>query len=88
MLKNRIAPGEFLQEELDNRGITQSQLAVHIGVSPGVVNLICNGRRGISAEMAKKLGAALGTSAELWLKLQASYDLEQAADPNFGRLRA
>ncbi len=59
MLKNRIHPGEFLREELAERGISQSHLAAHIGVTPGVVNLICNGRRGISPEMAKKFAAAL-----------------------------
>jgi addiction module HigA family antidote len=88
MLKNRIHPGEFLREELAERGISQSRLAAHIGVTPGVVNLICNGHRGISAEMAKKLAAAMGTSAELWLNLQRSYDLTHAAEPDFGRLGA
>jgi addiction module HigA family antidote len=88
MLKNRVHPGEFLREELAERGISQSHLAAHIGVTPGVVNLICNGRRGISPEMAKKLAAALGTTAELWMNLQRSYDLDRAAEPDFGRLRA
>jgi addiction module HigA family antidote len=88
MLKNRIHPGEFLHEELAERGLSQSRLAAHIGVTPGVINLICNGRRGISPEMAKKLGAALGTSAEFWMNLQRSFDLSHAAEPDFGRLRA
>jgi addiction module HigA family antidote len=88
MLKNKVHPGECLREELAERGISQSQLAAHIGVSPGVVNLICNGHRGISPEMAKELAVALGTSAELWLNLQRSYDLSHAAEPEFGRLRA
>jgi addiction module HigA family antidote len=57
-------------------------------VAPGVVNLICNGRRGISAEMAKKLAAAMGTSPELWLNLQRSFDLTNAAEPDFGKLGA
>jgi addiction module HigA family antidote len=88
MLRNRIHPGDFLREELIERGVSQSQLAHHIGVTPGVINLICNGHRGISAEMAKKLSAALGTSAQLWMNLQSSYDLNRAADPSFGKLRA
>ena len=71
MLHNGIHPGEFLREELTERGISQSQLAGHIGVTPGVINLICRCHRGISPEMAKKLGAAMGTSAELWMNLQA-----------------
>ncbi len=88
MLKNRIHPGEFLREELAERGISQTRLAQHVRVAPGVINLICNGRRGISAEMSKKLAAALGTSPQLWMNLQASYDLARTAEPEFGRLRA
>jgi addiction module HigA family antidote len=65
MLKNRIHPGEFLREELTERDITQTQFAVHIGISRGVINLICNGHRGISPDMAKKLAAAFGTTPEL-----------------------
>jgi addiction module HigA family antidote len=87
-MKNRIHPGEFLREELSERGVTQTQLAHHIGASPGVVNLICNGRRGISPEMAKKLAAALGTTPELWMNLQTSYDLNLAEQPEFGLLEA
>lgn len=88
MLKNTIHPGDFLKEELDERGISQSALAQHIGVEPGVINVICNGRRGVSAAMAKKFSVALGTSAELWMNLQASYDLARAETPKFGKLRA
>jgi addiction module HigA family antidote len=88
MLKNRIHPGEFLREELVSRGVSQSQLARHIGVAAGVINLVCNGHRGISGEMAKKLAVALGTTPQLWMNLQSSYDLARAADPDFGKLRA
>lgn len=88
MLKNAIHPGEFLKEELEERGISQSMLAQHIGVEPGVINLICNKKRGVSASMAKKLARAFGTSAELWMNLQTSYDLTRAEDPSFGKLRA
>ena len=88
MLPNTIHPGEFLSDILTDRGITQSRLAKHIGVEPGVINLICRGKRGISATMAKKIARALGTEPELWVNLQSSYDLTAAEDPNFGRLRA
>lgn len=88
MLPNTIHPGEFLQEMLNDRGISQVQIAKHIGVEPGVINLICKGRRGISAVMAKKLARALGTDAEVWVNLQSSYDLTLAEDPDFGKLRA
>lgn len=88
MLPNTIHPGEFLRDILEDRSIPQSRLARHIGVEPGVINLICKGKRGISASMSKKLARALGTDVELWVNLQSSYDLSQAEDPDFGKLRA
>ena len=88
MLPNTIHPGEFLQDILSDRQISQAQLARHIKVEAGVINLICKGKRGVSAAMAKKLARALGTDPELWVNLQSSYDLTQAEDPDFGKLRA
>ena len=88
MLSSTIHPGEFLQDILDDRGISQSQLAKHIKVEPGVVNLICKGKRGISAVMAKKLARALGTDDKLWINLQSAFDLTMAEEPDFGRIRA
>jgi antitoxin HigA-1 len=88
MLKNRIHPGQFLREELEERGISQTLLATHIHVQPNVINQICNEKRGISPEMAKKLAAALGTTPELWINLQGTYELYWAEDPDFGKLRA
>jgi addiction module HigA family antidote len=88
MLPNTIHPGEFLLEILTDKRISQSHLARHIKVEPGVISLICKGKRGISAAMAKKLARALGTDAELWINLQSTYDLTKAEDPDFGKLRA
>ena len=44
MLRNTLHPGEFLKEELEERELSQSELAHHIGVEPGVINVICKGR--------------------------------------------
>ena len=88
MLPNTIHPGEFLQDILSDRQISQAQLARHIKVEAGVINLICKGKRGVSAVMAKKLARALGTDPELWVNLQSAYDLTHAEDPDFGKLRA
>ena len=88
MRPNTIHPGEILQDILTDRSISQARLAKHIKVEAGVINLICKGKRGISATMAKKLARALGTDAELWINLQCSFDLTQAVDPDFGKLRA
>ena len=88
MLPNTIHPGEFLQEILQDRGISQNKLAKHIKVEAGAINLICRGKRGISAAMAKKLARALGTDPETWINLQSSFDLTLAEDPDFGKMRA
>lgn len=75
---NRIPthPGEILKEEfLKPLGITQTAFARHIGVSTRTISEFVLGHRGVSAELAWKLAQALGTSPELWLNLQAVYDL-------------
>ncbi len=69
-------PGEILDHEfMKPMGLTQKALAVHIGVDIKVINRLINGKTSISSELALKLGAALGTSAEFWLKAQNELDL-------------
>lgn len=69
-------PGEVLLEEfLSPLGITQVQLANHIGVPTQRVNEIVRGKRGVSPETAWLLSQALGTSPEFWLNLQSNFDL-------------
>ncbi len=74
-----IHPGEVLLEEfLAPLGISQNALARAAGVPPRRINEIVLGKRGISADTAVRLAAALGTSERFWLGLQADYDLEEA----------
>ena len=76
--KSRIPthPGEILQEEfLAPLGITQVELAAHIGVPVQRVNEVVRGRRGITPETAWLLGQALGTTPQFWLNLQSNHDL-------------
>ena len=74
-----IHPGEILREEfLKPMGISINRLAREIVVPPGRVSEIVNGKRSISADTALRLGRFLGVSAELWLGLQAEYDLRVA----------
>jgi addiction module HigA family antidote len=73
-------PGEILREEfLNPLGLTQKQLADHLGCDVKVVNRIVNGRTSVSAEMALKLGAAFRTTPEFWLNAQKAVDLYRAA---------
>lgn len=74
-----VHPGEVLLEEfLVPLGISQNALARAAGVPPRRINEIVLGKRGVSADTAVRLAAALGTSERFWLGLQADYDLEQA----------
>ena len=76
-------PGEFIREELVERGWTQSDLAEIMGRPLPAVNQIIKGRRAITPRTAKELAAAFGTSAELWLNLEMSWrlSLEEEVDP-------
>jgi antitoxin HigA-1 len=79
-----VHPGEILQEMLDDRGVSQTQLARNLGTDVARINEICRCRRGISAQMAAMLGKAFGTSAQLWLNLQKNWELSQI-DPRSTR---
>lgn len=78
-----VHPGEVLQDELDELGLTQSALAEHLGVLPKTINEICRGKRGISAEMSMKLGRALGASPQFWLNLQNNWELSQLDESDY-----
>lgn len=71
-------PGEYLKDELEERGWTQEELASIIGRPTGLINQIILGKRGISPDTAREIGAALGTSAIYWMNLEAAYRLWQA----------
>ena len=76
--KNRIPthPGVILREKfLVPLGVTQVDFAAHIGVPLQRVSEIVRGKRGVSAETAWLFSAALGTTPEFWINLQAQHDL-------------
>jgi HTH-type transcriptional regulator/antitoxin HigA len=75
-------PGEFLRDELDARGWTQSDLARIVARPLQAINEIVLGKKRITAETAKAIGVALGTGPELWVNLQTAYDLFHAPEPN------
>ena len=76
--KNRppTHPGEMLLKEfLEPSGITQLELARHLGWTYARLNEIVNGRRGITADSALSLGDAFGTGPEFWLNPQRDWNL-------------
>lgn len=70
-------PGEFLRDELEERGWTVAEFAEIIGRPAQAISEILNGRKEITTATAAELARGLGTSAELWLNLQTSYRLGQ-----------
>lgn len=73
-------PGEFIREDiLEEFALTQSELAQQLGVSRRTINQIVNEKRGVSADMAIRLGKLTNTTAQLWLNLQTAVDLWDAS---------
>lgn len=73
-------PGEFLLEEVEERGLKKTDFAKSIGMLPGNLSELFKGKRNINARIAVKLEIALGISAEYWLGLQSAYDLTIARE--------
>ena len=77
-----IHPGEMIKDEIIARGITQKELAQRMGVSYTVFNEILNGKRPVTTEYALLLEAALGTDANIWIGLQADYNMQKMKNDN------
>ncbi len=78
--------GEVLREYLPE-DMTVSDAAHCLGVSRQTLSALLNKRSGVSAEMALRLSRALGTSAEMWVSMQAAYDLWEARQKPRPRVR-
>jgi antitoxin HigA-1 len=68
-------PGRLLKRELEARGLSANRLALDLGVPSGRITDILNGRRGITANTAVRLGRYFGQRAQFWLDLQGQYDI-------------
>jgi addiction module HigA family antidote len=76
-MHNPPHPGSVLREYLADRSVTE--VAAHLGVSRVALSRVLNCKAAVSAEMSIKLGQALGTSPDLWFKMQNAYDFWQAS---------
>lgn len=70
-------PGEFLREELEARGWSQTEMAEIIGRPVRLVNELIAGKKAITPETAIQLGDSLGTGPELWMNLESQYQLSK-----------
>lgn len=73
-----IHPGETLKEILQDRNMTQRELALRTGVKEPHISSLVNCLKPISVSFAKKLEYALGIDANFWINLQANYEKEVA----------
>ncbi|NDL65904.1 HigA family addiction module antitoxin [Acerihabitans arboris] len=72
-MHNPAHPGAVLREYLGDISVTEAAKA--LGVTRAALSRILNGSTGISADMALRLEAALGTSAEMWTSMQSQYEI-------------
>lgn len=81
MMKNPPHPGTIvLHECMEPLGLSVTEAAGKLGVSRKQLSALVNGRSGISAEMAIRLSKGFGGSAEMWVRLQANYNLSRAME--------
>jgi len=78
-MKNPAHPGRIVRSAcLEPLGLLVTEGAKILGVTRQTLTKVVNCRSGISAEMAIRLAKAFGSTADIWVRMQASYDLAQA----------
>jgi len=73
-----IHPGEVLKTALEDARLSANAVALALRIPANRLTEIINGKRAISADTAMRLGRYFGTSAQMWMNMQAHYDLEVA----------
>ena len=80
MSRPAIHPGEILRDELEELGVTPTELSRQLNVPPNRITQIIQGKRAVSGDTALRLGHWFGTSAQFWLNLQSAYDIRLAEE--------
>lgn len=78
-------PGYYIADIIEDMGISRAEFATRIGTTANTLGQLINGQANISNDLAKKLSVMVGTSAEVWLNLQDTYnqkliEIQQAKD--------
>ena len=73
-----VHPGEILREELQTLDLSANALSKALDVPVNRITGILNGQRGVSADTALRLARYFGTTPQVWLNLQQTYDLRRA----------
>lgn len=77
LIKNPAHPGRLVKAALDDLNVPVTKAADALGVTRQALNNIISGRTGITPEMAVRLEAGIGSTAETWTEMQRAYDLAQ-----------
>ena len=67
-------PGYYIADIIEDMGISQAEFATRMGTTAKTLSQLINGQANISNDLAKKLSVMVGTSAEVWLNLQDTYN--------------
>ena len=73
-----VHPGEILREEIDERDLSANALAQALHIPANRITAILNGQRGVTADTARRLSRYFGTTPEVWLNLQKTWELRRA----------
>ena len=88
MPRTPIHPGEILVEELEELGVSPTELSRQIRVPANRISQIVNGKRAVTADTALRLARWFGTNAQFWMNLQALYDVRMAEKEAGTEIRA
>ena len=80
MARTPIHPGEILAEELEELGVSPTELSRQIRVPANRISQIINGKRSITGDTALRFAHWFGTSPQFWMNLQALYDVRIAEE--------
>ncbi|MDR3423885.1 MAG: HigA family addiction module antitoxin [Alphaproteobacteria bacterium] len=76
-MKNPVHPGELVKANLEELNLTTAQAAKSLKVTRQQLHNVICGKSAVSPEMALRFEKAFGGSADMWLRMQANYDLSQ-----------
>ena len=79
-----VHPGEILRDELDALGMSANALSKALGVPVNRITAILNGQRGVTANTALRLARYFGTTPQVWMNLQKTWELRRE-EINAGR---
>ena len=74
-MKNSPHPGELVQDNLAELGLTAAEAATGLGITRQQLHNVITGRSALSPEMALRLEQAFGNTADAWLRMQIAHDL-------------